>query len=101
MLGEGSSPQTINGSARMFWYNAISAAPKTKEQLGSPLIWVDVRDLAKGMTLLLRRRKREDSEFLSALAMASGKIWVSDPFNSDRHSVLTFAPDCFFSRTCE
>jgi nucleoside-diphosphate-sugar epimerase len=88
MLGEGSSPQTINGSARMFWYNVISAAPKTKERLGGPLIWVDVRDLAEEYVLALEKEKAGGQRILSALDMASGKIWVSDPFNADRHSVL-------------
>ncbi|KAH6890876.1 D-lactaldehyde dehydrogenase [Coprinopsis sp. MPI-PUGE-AT-0042] len=57
MLGEGSLPQTISGSVRMFWYNVVSEAPKTKEQLGGPALWVDVRDLAEGHVLALEKEK--------------------------------------------
>jgi nucleoside-diphosphate-sugar epimerase len=41
----------------MFWGNALSDAPKTKEQLGQSTIWVDVRDLAEGHVLALEKEK--------------------------------------------
>ncbi|KAH6890869.1 D-lactaldehyde dehydrogenase [Coprinopsis sp. MPI-PUGE-AT-0042] len=56
-LGEASSPQSINGSVQMFWNNVVSEAPKAKEQLGSPTVWVDVRDLAEGHILALEKEK--------------------------------------------
>lgn len=56
-LGEASSPEALNTSVKFFWTFVASDIPKTREGMGFPGNWVDVRDLAEGHVLALEKDK--------------------------------------------
>ncbi|KAH6910649.1 D-lactaldehyde dehydrogenase [Coprinopsis sp. MPI-PUGE-AT-0042] len=56
-LGEVSSAAELNTSLKYFWTNIVSDAPKTREQLGGPGVFGDVRDLAEAHVLALEKEK--------------------------------------------
>ncbi|KAH6910648.1 D-lactaldehyde dehydrogenase [Coprinopsis sp. MPI-PUGE-AT-0042] len=56
-LGEVSSAAELNTSLKFFWTNIASDAPKTREQLGEPSVFGDVRDLAEAHVLALEKEK--------------------------------------------
>jgi nucleoside-diphosphate-sugar epimerase len=56
-LGEVASAAELNTSLMFFWMNIVSDAPKTREQLGTPSVFADVRDLADAHVLALEKEK--------------------------------------------
>ncbi|KAH6915999.1 D-lactaldehyde dehydrogenase [Coprinopsis sp. MPI-PUGE-AT-0042] len=56
-LGEVLSPAALNTSLQIFWMQVVSDAPKAREQLGGPIIYGDVRDLAESHVLALEKEK--------------------------------------------
>ena len=55
-LGEATSPENINLSVKFFWDHIVSGT-KTREEMGTPSLWVDVRDLSEAHVLALEKDK--------------------------------------------
>ncbi|KAH6890915.1 D-lactaldehyde dehydrogenase [Coprinopsis sp. MPI-PUGE-AT-0042] len=72
MLGEASSPESLNASVSFFWHHIVSDAPKTREELSAPNVWIDVRDLAEAHVLALEKEKAGGERFVVG---AGSFIW--------------------------
>jgi nucleoside-diphosphate-sugar epimerase len=48
----------------MFWYHVVSDAPKTREELSSANVWIDVRDIAEAHVLALEKEKAGGERFV-------------------------------------
>jgi nucleoside-diphosphate-sugar epimerase len=51
------SPENLNLSLSYFWGTVASGEPKTREELGTPSAWVDVRDISEAHVLALEKEE--------------------------------------------
>ncbi|KAH6907386.1 D-lactaldehyde dehydrogenase [Coprinopsis sp. MPI-PUGE-AT-0042] len=71
-LGDATSPETLSGSLKYFYDFLLPKEPKPREALGSPSVWVDVRDVAEAHVLALEKEKAGGERIL---VVAEAFIW--------------------------